>query len=107
MCESCVETVLTLCLPSEPECLEIPEECLALKDDRQIGHRLVLATDQKKWLSVDGVSVIKKTVEDFERCRFADSSTAFSDGIRQHLLAVLKTCQVLKLYLSFTDLVAS
>ena len=93
MCESCVETVLTLCLPSEPECLEIPEECLALKDDRSIGHRLVLATDQKKWLSLDGVNIIKKTVEEFEHCRFIESNTAFSDGIRQHLLAVLKTCQ--------------
>jgi hypothetical protein len=93
MCESCVETVLTLCLPSDPECLEVPEECLALKDARTIGHRLVLATDQKKWLSLDGVNLIKKTVEEFDRSRTSECSSAFSDGVRQHLLAVLKTCQ--------------
>lgn len=93
MCESCVETVLTLCLPSEPECLEMAEECLALKDDRSIGHRLVLASDVKKWLSLDGVNLIKKSVEEFDRSRYSDTGTIFSDGIRQHLLAVLKTCQ--------------
>ena len=76
MCENCVETVLTLCLPSEPECLDVPEECLALKDERNVGHRLVLASDLKKWLSLDGVNLIKKTVEEFDRvkaseCRYA------------------------------------
>ena len=93
MCENCVETVLTLCLPSDPECLEIPEECLALKDERQIGHRLVLASDLKKWLSLDGVNLIKKTVDGFDRQRSGEFSPAFQDGVRQHLLAVLKTCQ--------------
>jgi hypothetical protein len=93
MCENCVETVLTLCLPSEPECLEVPEECLALKDERPVGHRLVLASDLKKWLSLDGVNLIKKTVEEFDRAKATECSTVFSDGIRQHLLAALKTCQ--------------
>ena len=93
MCENCVETVLTLCLPSEPECLEIAEECLALKDEKNIGHRLVLASDLKKWLSLDGVNLIKKTVDEFERHPPSECSTTFSDGIRQHLLAALKTCQ--------------
>jgi hypothetical protein len=93
MCENCVETVLTLCLPSEPECLEIAEECLALKDERTIGHRLVLASDLKKWLSLDGVNLIKKTVEGFDRQRGSEFSPAFQDGVRQHMLAVLKTCQ--------------
>jgi len=93
MCENCVETVLTLCLPSEPETLEVSEECLALKEFRNVGHRLVLATDLKKWLSLDGVHKIKKTVEEFDRAKANECSTVFSDGIRQHLLAALKTCQ--------------
>ena len=31
LCENCVETVLQLCLPSDPEQLEVGEECLALR----------------------------------------------------------------------------
>ena len=34
LCENCVETVLTLCLPSDPEVLEVGEECLALQTDK-------------------------------------------------------------------------
>jgi hypothetical protein len=52
-----------------------------------------LASDLKKWLSLDGVNLIKKTVEEFDRAKATECSTVFSDGIRQHLLAALKTCQ--------------
>jgi len=93
MCESCVETVLSLCLPTDPEVLDVAEECLALREDKSIGHRLVLASDLKKWLSLDGVQLLQKTVEEFDRNKSAECATAFSDGIRQHLLAALKTCQ--------------
>ena len=65
LCENCVETVLTLCLPSDPEVLEVGEECLALQTEKVVGHRLVLANNVKKWLSLDGVNIIKKTVEEF------------------------------------------
>ncbi len=98
LCENCVETVLTLCLPSDPEVLEIGEECLALRHDKVIGHRLVLANNVKKWLSLDGVNQIKKTVEEFNNAsgvfsRLSDCGTIFSEALKQHLLANLKTCQ--------------
>jgi hypothetical protein len=93
LCENCVETVLTLCLPSEPEALEVAEECLALRQDKSLGHRLVLASNVKKWLSVDGVNLIKKTVEGFDNVKSADCGAFFSDALKQHLVANLKTCQ--------------
>ena len=93
LCENCVETVLTLCLPSEPEALEVAEECLALRQDKSLGHRLVLASNVKKWLSVDGVNLIKKTVEGFDNVKSADCGSFFSDALKQHLVANLKTCQ--------------
>jgi len=93
LCENCVETVLTLCLPSEPEALEVAEECLALKQEKSLGHRLVLASNIKKWLSVDGVNLIKKTVEGFDNVKSADCGAFFSDALKQHLVANLKTCQ--------------
>ena len=39
LCENCVETVLTLCLPTDPEVLENGEECLALNTSKVVGHR--------------------------------------------------------------------
>ena len=98
LCENCVETVLTLCLPSDPEVLEVGEECLALQTEKVVGHRLVLANNVKKWLSLDGVNIIKKTVEEFNSSsnsvfsRLADCGPIFSEALKQHLLANLKTC---------------
>ena len=98
LCENCVETVLTLCLPTDPEVLENGEECLALNTSKVVGHRLVLANNVKKWLSLDGVNLIKKTVEEFNSnsnsifSRIADCGPIFSEALKQHLLANLKTC---------------
>ncbi len=96
LCENCVETVLTLCLPTEPECLTEAEECLALGEARLVGHRLVLSNNLKKWLSLDGVNLIKKTIDDFEEAKLAaggNVSSVFLQGLKTHLAAVLKTCQ--------------
>ncbi len=93
LCENCVETVLSLCLPTEPECLQEPEECLALGETRVMGHRLVLSNNLKKWLSLDGVNLIKKTVDDFDETKHVDCGNIFQDGLKRHAIAVLKTCQ--------------
>ena len=93
LCENCVETVLTLCLPTEPECLQEPEECLALGEPKNMGHRLVLSNNMKKWLSLDGVNLIKKTIDDYEEAKQADCSTLFLEGLKRHIGAVLRTCQ--------------
>jgi hypothetical protein len=66
LCENCVDTVLTLCLPVDPEQIEPAETCLVLGEERNIGHRLVLANNQKKWLSLDGVNLIKSLVDEFD-----------------------------------------
>jgi len=98
LCENCVETVLTLCLPSDPEVLEVGEDCLALQQEKVVGHRLVLANNVKKWLSLDGVNLIKKTVEEFNSSsnsifsRLSDCGPIFSEALKQHVLANLKTC---------------
>ena len=63
-----------------------------------IFFRLVLANNVKKWLSLDGVNLIKKTVEEFNSnsnsifSRIADCGPIFSEALKQHLLANLKTC---------------
>jgi hypothetical protein len=96
LCENCVETVLTLCLPTEPECLTDAEECLALGEPRLVGHRLVLSNNLKKWLSLDGVNLIKKTVDDYEEAKLVaggNVSSVFLQGLKTHIAAVLKTCQ--------------
>ncbi len=93
LCENCVETVLTLCLPTEPECLQEADECLALGEPRLMGHRLVLSNNLKKWLSLDGVNLIKKTIDDFEEAKQADCSGLFTEALKRHCIAVLKTCQ--------------
>merc|ERR1719186_803999 len=56
LCENCCETILSLCVPSEPE--RIPgrgEVCLLLGVEKNTGHRLVLSNNSKKWISADGV----------------------------------------------------
>ena len=60
---------------------------------------MVLANNVKKWLSLDGVNLIKKTVEEFNSSssnsifsRLADCGPIFSEALKQHLLANLKTC---------------
>ena len=96
LCENCVETVLTLCLPTEPECLSEAEECLALGEARLVGHRLVLSNNLKKWLSLDGVNLIKKCIDDYEEAKNAANgnvTSVFLQGLKTHIAAVLKTCQ--------------
>ena len=83
LCENCVETVLTLCLPSEPEALEVAEECLALRQEKSLGHRLVLASNIKKWLSVDGVNLIKKTVEGFDNVNYFRCEVEAFEGLEE------------------------
>ncbi len=94
LCENCVETVLTLCLPTEPEVLPEPEECLALGEPRNTGHRLVLSNNLKKWLSLDGVNLIKKTVDEFDDNKAAqvDVNNVFLEAMKRHCIAVIKTC---------------
>ena len=64
----------------------------------KLFFRLVLANNVKKWLSLDGVNLIKKTVEEFNSnsnsifSRIADCGPIFSEALKQHLLANLKTC---------------
>ncbi len=58
-----------------------------------MGHRLVLSNNAKKWLSLDGVNLIKKTVDDFEETKHADCGNIFQDALKRHGIAVLKTCQ--------------
>lgn len=93
LCENCVETVLTLCLPTEPECLQEAEECLAIGEPKMVGHRLVLSNNLKKWLSLDGVNLIKKTVDDYDDTKSLDCSNLFLEALKKHSTAVLKTCQ--------------
>ncbi|TRY76407.1 hypothetical protein TCAL_00036 [Tigriopus californicus] len=93
LCENCVDTVLTLCLPTEPECLQLAEDCLALGEPKVVGHRLVLSNNLKKWLSLDGVNLIKKTVDDFDDTKSMDCSNLFLEALKKHSTAVLKTCQ--------------
>ena len=92
LCENCVDTVLSLCLPTEPECLPEAEECLALGEAKLVGHRLVLSNNLKKWLSLDGVNLIKKTIDDFDDVKLVDCSNLFLLALKKHMSAVLKTC---------------
>ena len=92
LCENCVDTVLTLCLPTDPECLSQSEECLALGEGKMVGHRLVLSNNLKKWLSLDGVNLIKKTVEEYDDTKSLDCSNLFLEALKKHASAVLKTC---------------
>eukprot|EP00096_Caligus_rogercresseyi_P012518 TRINITY_DN5271_c0_g1_i1.p1 TRINITY_DN5271_c0_g1~~TRINITY_DN5271_c0_g1_i1.p1 ORF type:complete len:1348 (-),score=509.64 TRINITY_DN5271_c0_g1_i1:500-4543(-) len=92
LCENCVDTVLTLCLPTEPEILDTPETCLLLGEERPAGHRLVLSNNIKKWLSLDGVNLIKKTLDDYEEAKLFDTSALLLSSLRKHLVAALRKC---------------
>ena len=77
LCENCCETIVNLCVPSEPEklagrshyyekclgddvcCVGNGEICLLLGVTRSTGHRLVLSNNSKKWISADGVEKIQ------------------------------------------------
>uniref|UniRef100_A0A0K2TX20 Uncharacterized protein n=1 Tax=Lepeophtheirus salmonis TaxID=72036 RepID=A0A0K2TX20_LEPSM len=92
LCENCVDTVLTLCLPTEPEVLASPEPCLVLGEEKPVGHRLVLSNNLKKWLSIDGVNLIKKTVDEYEDTKLFDTSALLLSALRKHLVAALRKC---------------
>merc|ERR1719410_3025212 len=56
LCENCCETILSLCVPSEPEKVAgRGDTCLLLGQERNTGHRLVLSNNTKKWISAEGV----------------------------------------------------
>ncbi|CAB4070401.1 unnamed protein product [Lepeophtheirus salmonis] len=75
LCENCVDTVLTLCLPTEPEVLASPEPCLVLGEEK-----------------TNGVNLIKKTVDEYEDTKLFDTSALLLSALRKHLVAALRKC---------------
>merc|ERR1719510_2219704 len=64
LCENCCETILSLCVPSEPERLT------------------------KKWISAEGVAKIKAVSEISTSCAMPDYSTSLVQLLKSHLQAV-------------------
>ena len=89
LCENCCETILNLCVPSEPE--RLPgrgEVCLLLGQERNTGHRLVLSNNSKKWISADGVERIQAVSEVAASCNLPDYATTLVQLLKSHLQAV-------------------
>jgi len=89
LCENCCETILSLCMPSEPE--RIPgrgEQCLLLGVEKNTGHRLVLSNQCKKWISADGVDKINTVSEVATAANIPDYNTTMVAQLKSHLLAV-------------------
>ena len=89
LCENCCETILSLCVPSEPERLTgRGDVCLLLGVEKPIGHRLVLSNNTKKWISAEGVAKIKAVSEISTSCAMPDYSTSLVQLLKSHLQAV-------------------
>merc|ERR1719510_2435310 len=89
LCENCCETILSLCVPSEPERLTGKGDvCLLLGVERTTGHRLVLSNNTKKWISAEGVAKIKAVSEISTSCAMPDYSTSLVQLLKSHLQAV-------------------
>ena len=89
LCENCCETILSLCVPSEPERLAGKGDvCLLLGVERNTGHRLVLSNNTKKWISAEGVNKIKAVSEISASCAMADYNTSLVQLLKSHLQAV-------------------
>merc|ERR1719510_879651 len=89
LCENCCETILSLCVPSEPERLTGKGDvCLLLGVERTTGHRLVLSNNTKKWISAEGVNKIKAVSEISASCTMPDYSTSLVQLLKSHLQAV-------------------
>ena len=89
LCENCCETILSLCVPSEPERLSGKGDvCLLLGVERTTGHRLVLSNNTKKWISAEGVNKIKAVSEISASCAMPDYSTSLVQLLKSHLQAV-------------------
>merc|ERR1712088_848003 len=89
LCENCCETILTLCVPSEPE--KIPgrgEVCLLLGVEKNTGHRLVLSNNSKKWISADGVEKIQAVSEVASTSTIPDYGSTLVQLLKSHLVAV-------------------
>merc|ERR1719410_2136620 len=89
LCENCCETILTLCVPSEPE--KIPgrgEVCLLLGIEKNTGHRLVLSNNSKKWISADGVEKIQAVSEVASTSTIPDYGSTLVQLLKSHLVAV-------------------
>ena len=89
LCENCCETILTLCVPSEPE--KIPgrgEVCLLLGTEKSTGHRLVLSNNSKKWISADGVEKIQAVSEVASTSTIPDYGSTLVQLLKSHLVAV-------------------
>ena len=89
LCENCCETILSLCVPSEPEKVAGKGDvCLLLGVEKNIGHRLVLSNNTKKWISAEGVEKIKSVSEIANSCQLPDYSTTLVQLLKSHLQAV-------------------
>ena len=89
LCENCCETILTLCVPSEPERVQgRGEVCLLLGLERNTGHRLVLSNNSKKWISADGVEKIQAVSEVASTSTIPDYGSTLVQLLKSHLVAV-------------------
>ena len=89
LCENCCETILTLCVPSEPEKISgRGEVCLLLGVEKATGHRLVLSNNSKKWISADGVERIQAVSEAASTCTIPDYGSTLVQLLKSHLVAV-------------------
>ena len=89
LCENCCETILSLCVPSEPEKVAGKGDvCLLLGVEKNVGHRLVLSNNTKKWISAEGVAKIKAVNEISNSCQLPDYSSSLVQLLKSHLQAV-------------------
>ena len=89
LCENCCETILSLCVPSEPEKVAgRGDVCLLLGQERNVGHRLVLSNNTKKWISAEGVERISAVSAIANNCQLPDYSTHLVQLLKSHLQAV-------------------
>jgi len=89
LCENCCETIVNLCVPSEPEKLPgTGELCLLLGVQRATGHRLVLSNNSKKWISADAVEKIQMVNEAAAQATIPDYGAVLVQLLRSHLQAV-------------------